>query len=170
MKSLSSFLLLVYSLPKKNILLAMSLWAVLCACARAFVHINIKLQNGCQTIGMFWIWYGSSTGRVDNCVRERNKQTIYSTDNDNRTKKNTPIRTHKYEPNEIERKSKKNNSQLTMILNGPEQWQLHTLTHHFTRQYFSTPINLNLFWFVKYKNFILICCHAYLSNKNSRRA
>lgn len=46
-----------------------------CACVRerAFVHINIKLQNGCQTIEMFRIWHGSSTGRVDNCVRERNK-------------------------------------------------------------------------------------------------
>lgn len=54
------------------------------------------------------------------------------------------------------KKTVKQKSQLWAILNGAQQ----CYTHHFVWQYFSASINLNLLWFVKYKNFILICCHA----------
>lgn len=85
------FLLLVYSLPKNFFIgyVPVCCAAVMCAraCLRAFVHINIQLQNGCQTIEMFRIWHGSSFGRVDNCVRERNKQTSFTRANVQRQQK-----------------------------------------------------------------------------------
>lgn len=152
-------------------LLAMSLCVVLLWCVRARACVrsctsisNCKMdakQSKCSEFGTE-VHSGVLTIAYE---REINKQApAEQTCNDN--KNNTE--THKYESNERKREQFTTDNDIkwarTMAVADSHT---HKLTHHFTRQYFSTPINLNLFWFVKYKNFILICCHAYLNNKSS---
>lgn len=107
-----------------------------------FVHCQILLavryarqqqtENGRHTKAMFWSW----CRKFDSACWQPNSRI-------------RPELTQN-------KKTVKQKSQLWAILNGAQQ----CYTHHFVWQYFSASINLNLLWFVKYKNFILICCHA----------
>lgn len=111
-------------------LLAMSpcVWAS--ECVRACVYINIKLQNGCQTIEMFREFSAEVQPGVLTIAYERkiNKQASKRTCNSN---SNIIETFHTYTPKKIYEPNErwKKNSQLTMILNGLEQWQSHTPIH-----------------------------------------
>lgn len=129
-----SFWTLVYSLPNFFIIGYVPVCCDVYARVRAFVRLCTSISN-CK-MDAKQSKYSEFGTEVQPGVltityeREINKRAIAErTCNEN--KKKTPKRTHKYESNERERERK--NSQLTMILNGLEQWQSQRDTHTHSR-------------------------------------